>query len=77
MHVGEREEILRYRRLVGLLDTWEGEGAGDEEAGGGIPFRRGSVRVERAAVVFGRAELVSGFHVSWLLGMRQPRGSSA
>lgn len=68
MHVGEREDVLGYRGLVGLLDAREGERAGNEESGGWIPFWRGSVRVKGAAVVFGRAKLISGLHVSDAFG---------
>lgn len=59
MHVAEGEDVGSDSGLPGLLGSGEGEGAWDEETGGGVGGRRWSVRVEGAAVVFGRAELVS------------------
>ena len=46
--------------MVGLLQTGEGEGAGDEFAGFGDGGGWWLMRVEGAAVVFWGSELVSG-----------------
>lgn len=45
--------------MVGLLESREREGSGDEFSRRRVGCRRGLVRVEGAAVVFGRAEVVS------------------
>ena len=67
MHVGEREDILRYGGLVGLLDTREGEGARDEKAGRRIPFWRRSVGVEGTTVIFGGTILISEFRCQLII----------
>jgi len=50
--------------VEGLLKARKGEGAGDEEAGGGVGWFGGLMGVEGAAVVAGRAELVSRDYIS-------------
>ena len=60
VRVHEGQEVRGPGRVVGLLQAGEGEGARDELAGFGGGAGRGLVRVEGAAVVFRRAEVVSG-----------------
>lgn len=57
--VVEGEEVGREGGVVGLFEAGEGEGAGDEEAGGGIGGAGGLMGVERAAVVFWGAEFIA------------------
>jgi hypothetical protein len=59
VRVGQGHQVGGDCGLVGLGESREAEGAGLEEAGGGIGGGRGLMGVERAAVEFGRAELVS------------------
>ena len=59
MLVCECHHVLYDGAVVGLLHAREGERAGDEFARCWVGGWRRLVRVERAAVVSGRAELVS------------------
>jgi hypothetical protein len=58
--VGEGEEVCGDGALVGLLEAGQAEGAGLEFSRRGVRDWRRLVGMERAAVVFGRAVLVSG-----------------
>ena len=58
--VGHRHEVGGEGGVVGLLETREGERAWDVLARGRVGGRGWLMRVEGAAGVFGRAELVSG-----------------
>ena len=57
--VGEGHDVGFDGGEVCLLEAWEGEGTRDELARGRIGGFGRLVRVERTAVVLGRAELVS------------------
>ena len=59
VRVGEGHEVGADGGGVGLVVAREGEGAGDEDAGGGVPGGGWLVRVERAAVVFWGAEMIA------------------
>lgn len=59
MDVGKGHKIGFESREVGLLEAREGEGTRNELARGRVGGFGRLVRVQRAAVVLGRAELVS------------------
>jgi hypothetical protein len=80
--VGQRHDVGGDGALVGLLKTREREGTRLEKTRGGVGHGGRLMRMQRAAVVLGRAVLVSAAHVSavWPLGvaaMSVPAGRKA
>jgi hypothetical protein len=61
--VGQSQDVGGDGALVGLLETREREGTGLEKTGGRIGYWRRLMGMERAAVVLGRAVLVSAARV--------------
>lgn len=60
MDVAQGHDVGGDGRFIALLGTGGGEGAWNEQPGGGVGFRWRLVRVERTAVILGGSELVSG-----------------